>query len=398
MSRVLYLDCFSGASGDMVIGALLDAGLPFEALQDALGSLALSDECQVTAERVDRSGIAATKFTVVETAPPSGHLHRHLSGIRTLVDRAALGDATKARANRLFTRLAETEAGIHQMPVEKVHLHEVGALDSIVDIVGGVFALEWFGAERIVVSPVNVGSGTVECEHGILPVPAPATASLIEGVPVYAAGPPGEYLTPTGALLVTEFATAYGALPPMRVERIGYGAGTRNPKGHPNVLRVLVGEDDSSAGRERVTVVECEVDDMDPQLFGTLMDRLYAAGAVDVFYTAVQMKKNRPGTHVTVLAPPAARDAVADVLFRESTTIGLRWTGMEREVLDRSLVGVTTPFGTVRCKVARRGGAVVNVSPEFDDCVRQAEAHGVSVKEVQAAAGHAYRERGTEKE
>ena len=388
MGRVLYLDCFSGASGDMLIGALLDAGLPFDSLRTALGSLALDHECTVSAERVSRSGIAATKFTVTETpGDVSGaHRHRHLSGITRLVERSALSDSSKQRANRLFRRLADIEAAIHQMPVETVHLHEVGALDSIVDIVGGVFALEWFGADRIVASPLNVGSGTVTCEHGTLPVPAPATAALVSGVPVYAAGPPGELLTPTGALLVTEFAGEYGALPSMRIDKIGYGAGTRDPAGHPNVLRVLVGEASDEGGGERVTVVECEIDDMNPQIFGVLMDRLYAAGAVEVFYTAVQMKKSRPGTHVTVLVPPGRLEAVSATLFRESTTIGLRHTEVTRETLRRELVPVSTRFGEVRCKVAWRGAAVVNVAPEFDDCARLAEQHGVSVKVLHAVA------------
>jgi hypothetical protein len=312
------------------------------------------------------------------------------------VDRSALSVDAKARANRLFRRLAETEAAIHQMPVEKVHLHEVGALDSIVDIVGGVFGLEWFGAERIVASPLNVGSGTVVCEHGTLPVPAPATAALIKGVPVYAAGPPGEKLTPTGALLVTEFADEYGVMPSMRVERIGYGAGTRDPKDYPNVLRVLVGDlvGDSAAPSpsDRITVVECEIDDMNPQIFGVLMDRLYDAGAVEVFYTAVQMKKNRPGTHVTVLVPPGRREAVSTALFRDSTTIGLRYSEVARDTLSRELVSVSTRFGDVRCKVARQDGAVTNVAPEFDDCVQLADQHGVPVKDVQAAGLQAYRE------
>ena len=396
MGRVLYLDCFSGASGDMLIGALLDAGLPFDMLRTALGSLALDDECTVSAEQVSRSGIAATKFTVAETTGDAGgtHRHRHLAGITTLVERSALSDASKQRANRLFRRLAETEATIHRMPVEKVHLHEVGALDSIVDIVGGVFAFEWFGAARIVASPLNVGSGTVTCEHGTLPVPAPATAALVSGVPVYAAGPPGELLTPTGALLVTEFAGEYGALPPMRIEQIGYGAGTRDPAGHPNVLRVLVGEAAQDGGWEPMAVVECEIDDMNPQIFGVLMERLYAAGAVEVFYTAVQMKKNRPGTHVTVLVPPGGRESVSATLFRESTTIGLRHSEVTRETLRRELVGVSTRFGEVRCKVARRGAAVVNVAPEFDDCARLAEQHDVSVKEVHAAAVKGYQDAG----
>ena len=396
MGRILYLDCFSGASGDMLIGALLDAGLPFDTLRTALGSLALDDECTVLAERVSRSGIAATKFTVTETPGAAGgtHRHRHLPGITRLVDRSALSDSSKQRANRLFRRLADTEAAIHQMPVEKVHLHEVGALDSIVDIVGGVFALEWFGANRIVASPVNVGSGTVTCEHGTLPVPAPATAALVSGVPVYAAGPPGELLTPTGALLVTEFAGEYGALPSMQIEKIGYGAGTRDPAGHPNVLRVLVGEESDGGGWERVGVIECEIDDMNPQIFGVLMDRLYATGAVEVFYTAVQMKKNRPGTHVTVLVPLGRRKAVSETLFRESTTIGLRHTEVTRETLRRELVPVSTRFGEVRCKVARRGAAVVNVAPEFDDCARLAEQHGVPVKAVHALAVTACQDRG----
>jgi hypothetical protein len=393
MARVLYLDCYSGASGDMLIGALLDAGLPFKLLRAALGSLALDDECAVSVERVNRSGIGASKFVVTETGADSdGHRHRHLPAITKMVDRSALSTDAKARANRLFLRLAETEAAIHQMPVEKVHLHEVGALDSIVDIVGGVFGLEWFGADRIVASPLNVGSGTVVCEHGTLPVPVPATAALIAGVPVYAAGPPGEKLTPTGALLVTEFADEYGVLPSMRIEHIGYGAGSRDPKDYPNVLRVLVGDSEEPDAADRVTVVECEIDDMNPQLFGVLMGRLYEAGALDVFYTAVQMKKNRPGTHVTVLAPSERRQAVADALFRDSTTIGLRYRDVARETLPRELVSVTTRFGDVRCKVARRGADVTNIAPEFDDCVRLSDQHGVPVKDVQAAALQAYQE------
>ena len=393
MARVLYLDCYSGASGDMLIGALLDAGLPFELLRGALGSLALDDECAVSVERVSRSGIGASKFVVTETAVDTGgHRHRHLPGITKLVERSALSADAKARANRLFRRLAETEAEIHQMPVEKVHLHEVGALDSIVDIVGGVFGLEWFGADRIVASPLNVGSGTVVCERGTLPVPAPATAALLTGVPIYAAGPPGEKLTPTGALLVTEFADAYGVMPPMHIDRIGYGAGTRDPKGFPNVLRVLVGESEAHGPSDRITVVECEIDDMNPQFFGVLMDRLYDAGAVEVFYTAVQMKKNRPGTHVTILVPPMRREAVATALFRESTTIGLRYRDVDRDTLPRELVSVTTAFGDVRCKVARHATGLTNVAPEFDDCVRLSDQHGVPVKDVQAAATQAYRE------
>ena len=391
MSRVLYLDCFSGASGDMVIGALLDAGLPFEQVEAALGSLALGGDSSVAVKRVDRSGIGATKFTVTDSTAEGSHRHRHLSGITKLVDRSSLTAASKTRANRIFRRLAETEAAIHQMPVEKVHLHEVGALDSIIDIVGGVFAFEWFGADRIVSSPINVGSGTVSCEHGVLPVPAPATASLVAGVPIYATGPAGERLTPTGALLVTEFAEEYGPLPTMRIERIGYGAGDRNPDGHPNVLRVLVGEDVSSTDNGSMTVVECEIDDMNPQIFGVLMSRLQAVGAVDVSYTAVQMKKNRPGTRVTVLTSHDGRQAVCDTLFRETSTIGVRYTQVARETLAREFVSVSTAYGDIPCKVSRRGATVVNVAPEFDACARVADERAISVKEVLAAAHAAAR-------
>ncbi len=390
MGRILYLDCFSGASGDMVIGALLDAGLPFERLQDALGSLALGDECTVSAEPVSRSGVGATKFTVTETAGGGGHPHRHLSGILKLVDRSSLADGSRARAARLFRRLAETEAAIHRMPVEKVHLHEVGALDSIIDVVGGVFALEWFAADRIVASAVNVGSGTVTCAHGTMPVPAPATAALIAGAPVYAGAPAGELLTPTGALLVSEFAGEYGPLPPMRIERIGYGAGSRDPRGHPNVLRVLVGEAADRAPEERVAAVHCEIDDMNPQIFGILIDRLLAEGALDVYYTSIQMKKNRPGTLLSIIAPPSSRERLTMTVFRETTTIGVRYREMERECLDRETLTVETPFGPVGIKIARLNGEIMNTSPEFDDCARVAAASGRPVKDVQAAAIKAF--------
>ena len=393
LGRVLYLDCFSGASGDMVIGALLDAGLPWESLKKVVSSLALESECRMSIEQVSRSGVAATKFTVNEN-PGVTRRHRHLRSIHEIVDRAALSEQSRVRIKRLFTRLAEVEAEIHQVPVERVHLHEVGALDSIIDIVGGVFALEWFAAQRIVASPINVGSGSVTCEHGELPVPAPATARLIAGVPIYATGESGECLTPTGALLVTEFAGEYGPLPSMRIKHIGYGAGTRDLKGRPNVLRILVGDESSVSTCDKVAMIQCEIDDMSPQLFGMLMERLYEAGAVEAFYSPIQMKKNRPGTQVTVLSPLRCRELVTETLFRESTTIGVRHSEITREILKRELLSVSTRFGEVRCKVASRDGSVVNVMPEFEDCVRLAESHGVAVKAVHASAVRAYQDTG----
>ena len=276
------------------------------------------------------------------------------------------------------------------MAVDQVHLHEVGALDSIVDIVGAVFGMEWLGATRIVSSPLNVGSGTVRCAHGVFPVPAPATARLLQGVPVYAGGVATELTTPTGALLVTAYAESFGPLPPMRITAIGYGAGDKDFAAHPNVLRLIVGEEENAAPSERVVTIECEIDDMNPQLFGPLMDRLYAAGALDVYYAAIQMKKNRPGTLVTVIAPPSRRTELSGVLFTDTTTIGVRYQEMEREPLERETRTVDTPAGAVRIKVARRAGRIVNAAPEFEDCARLAAERGLPIKDVQALAVKAW--------
>ena len=400
MATIVYLDCFSGASGDMLLGAMLDAGLPIQGLRDAIGSLAV-EGWTIDADRVDRSGVAATKFRLHESGDHDhdhGHSHDHshhhphrsLKEITALIGRSSLSNTGKARACALFGRLAEAEAAIHQMPVEQVHLHEVGALDSIIDIVGAVHGLEWLGADAIVASPLNVGSGTVRCAHGEFPVPAPATARLLDGAPIYSSGVQAELVTPTGALLVTEFASSFGPLPAMRVRRVGYGAGDRNLENAPNVLRLLIGDDAGAAPTQRVVVMECEIDDMNPELFGVVMDRLYEGGALEVFYVPVQMKKNRPGTLVTIIALPDRREALSEIVFRESTTIGLRFHEMTRECLERSSVRVETGVGAVRVKVARRGGRVVNAAPEFDDCARLAADQGLSVKEVQALAQRAY--------
>jgi uncharacterized protein (TIGR00299 family) protein len=415
MARTAYFDCFSGASGDMVLGAVLDLGLPIEELRSALGSLAL-EVGSISADRVLRSGVSATKFRL---AGPSsvdheahhdqshhdhhhhGH-HRHeqhhhdhhsLNEIAAAIERSALSRDGKDRAIQLFRRLADAEAAVHDVPVEQIHLHEVGALDSIVDIAGAVFALDWLGASNIVSSPVNVGSGVVQCAHGTFPVPAPATARLLEGVPVYAGAVQTELTTPTGALLITSYAKSFGPLPMMRIDRIGYGAGDKDFKGYPNVFRLVVGEGDTSALAEAIVTVECEIDDMNPQLFGPLMERLYAAGALDVFYSAVQMKKNRPGTLVTVIAHPDRRHDIAGVLFAETTTIGVRYREMVRECLEREWETLETSVGKIRFKVARRGGKVLNAAPEFDDCVRAAVERGLPVKAVQALALKAWLDR-----
>ena len=423
--KVLYFDCFAGAAGDMVLGALIDAGVRLEDVRRALGSLAISPST-VWTERVTRAGIAATKFCVRGEAAPldhahdhshgeshahtrHGHGHGHLSGpheehhhyvhrsladINRLIDSSALTAAGKERARELFARLGEAEAAIHGTSLGQVHLHEVGALDSVIDIVGTVFAMETLGVERVVSSPLNVGSGTVRTDHGVYPVPAPATARLLKNVPIYAGPQQAEMVTPTGALLITGYAQAFGPLPPMRVAEIGYGAGDRDFKDTPNVLRVLIGETDAAAESHTVVVIEAEIDDMNPQIFGVLMDKLLAQGALDVFYTPIQMKKNRPGTLLSVIAAPASREALIGTIFRETTTIGVRYREMTRECLDRRTVVVTTSLGDVRIKVAARNGRVLNAAPEFEDCVRLASEHNLPAKTVQALAMKAWLDAG----
>ena len=400
----------------MVLGALLDAGLPLEELRRALGSLALQG-AGVDATRVLRAGVAATKLVVDDdhhhherahehphdhshghahehghaaAAVVHHHAHRSLAEIGALIERSALSPAGQARAKELFHRLGEAEAAIHQVPIEKIHLHEVGALDSIIDIVGAVFALEWFKADRIISSPLNVGGGMVNSAHGHFPVPAPATVKLLAGVPVYSSGVQSELVTPTGALLVTSYATSFGPVPAMTIDRVGYGAGDRDLPDTPNVLRVLVGESADRPHTERIIVLQSELDDMNPQLFGSVMERLYAAGALEVYFASVQMKKNRPGTLLTILARPEQREELSAIVFRETTTIGVRYHEVLRERLEREIVPVNTPLGTVRFKIARLGDTIVNAAPEFEDCLRIASDRGVPVKDVQSSANKAY--------
>jgi uncharacterized protein (TIGR00299 family) protein len=398
LSRLVYFDCASGASGDMLLGALVDLGLPLERLREELGKLPLRGY-RLEARAVDRSGLRATKVDVLveghepdhphQHDHPHGHGHRGLRDILELLDRSSLDAAVKDRAAALFRRLAEAEASVHGTSPEEVHFHEVGAVDSIVDIVGGVSGLAWLGADRFAASALNVGTGSVTMSHGTFPVPPPATARLLHGVPVYGAGE-GELLTPTGALLVTAHATSYGPLPQVRLEGVGHGAGTRDTQGRPNVLRLMVGEE-AAGGDERVLVLETEIDDMPAQLYGPLMDRLLAAGARDVFYTAIQMKKGRPGLLVTVLCDPERCHALEEILFSETTTLGVRRQEWDRTALERDSVTVETAYGPVAVKRGRRAGRVYNAQPEFEDCRRVAEARGVPAKEVWAAAVAAYR-------
>lgn len=413
----------------MVLGALIDAGVPLADVRRALGSLAI-DPDTVWTERVTRAGIGATKFCVrgedlvevhahahhderqhahahahAHTHPHqhghdhhhghghnggNHHVHRSLAEIDALIDQSALSAAGRARAKELFQRLGLAEADIHGTTLEKVHLHEVGALDSIIDIVGAVHAIESLGVDRVVASPLNVGSGSIRSAHGLYPVPAPATLRLLQGVPIYSGPQQAEMVTPTGALLVADYAAEFGTIPAMKVSAVGYGAGARDFADTPNVLRVLIGEADPTSPAASVVVIEADIDDMNPQIFGVVMDSLLAQGALDVYYTPIQMKKNRPGVLLTVVAPPDARERLTATIFRETTTIGVRYREMARECLDRDEVTVQTPFGAVRVKVARRNGEILNASPEFDDCARIARERSIPVKEVQALAIKAF--------
>jgi hypothetical protein len=359
--------------------------------------------------RVTRAGISATHLSVVSRDGRPGasdHPHPHTAGgatggaghrtlaeIARLIDGSALSAAGKERATHLFRRLAEAEAAIHGVTLDEVHLHEVGAVDSILDICGAVFALEWFAAGEVISSPLNVGGGTVRIAHGVFPVPAPATLRLLQGVPVHSTGIQAELVTPTGALLVSDYATGYGPMPAMTIARSGYGAGTKDLGEVPNVLRVVIGERDvATAPADGVMQIECEIDDMNPQLYQRVTDLILAAGALDVFLVPAQMKKGRPGTLLVALAPADRRHAVTEVLFRETTTIGARFHAVERDVLDRGWREVAIPGGIVRIKVASRNGQVLNAAPEFEDCLRIAEQTGEPVKTVLATAMAAWLE------
>ena len=404
MARLAYFDGSAGASGDMILGALVDLGLPLDALRAEMGKLALGG-FHLESRRVERGGMAATKVDVIvegdhDHSHDHGHSHphehkhehgRHLGEIVRLIEGSALDAEVKARSVALFRRLGEAEAAVHGTTVEKVHFHEVGAVDSIVDIVGAVWGLRWLGVDRFAASPINVGGGSVKISHGVYPVPPPATARLLEGLPIFGDGAV-ERCTPTGALLISGHATEYGALPAMRLAKVGCGAGTRDTKDRPNVLRILVGEELASAG-DRVLVLEAEIDDASPQLLGGLLEQLLTLGVKDAYLTPVQMKKARPGVLITVLAEPGQREAVEELLFRETTTLGVRRQEWDRTTLDREIVSVPTAYGSVGIKIGRRAGRVYNAQPEFEDCKRAAQAAGVPVKEVIAAAIVAYRGR-----
>lgn len=432
--RIAYLECFSGISGDMFLGALVDAGLPPELFTRTVEALGVDARLEIS--RVDRSGISATKVDVIvagekelpreefwekqqaehhqhhdhphahEHEPGQPHEHKHeghhehrgLKEVRAIIQRAGISPAAKSRAIKIFEALGAAEAHVHNTDIEKIHFHEVGAVDAIVDIVCAAVGAEALGADEWVCSPLNVGGGAVTCAHGTFPIPAPATLDLLRNAPVYSGEIQKELVTPTGAAIVNVLACRFAHFPRMKTERIGYGAGTRNFKNHPNVLRLSLGEtqldtESPAAPSEEIAILEANVDDMNPQVFGYMMERALEAGALDVFGTAVQMKKNRPGTLLTVLCRPEDSRALTQLIFSETTTLGVRMRQEARATLARRHVTVPTKWGEVRMKLANFNGGISNYAPEYEDCRRIAAQHHVPLKMVMQEAIRVYLER-----
>jgi hypothetical protein len=383
--KLAYFDCFSGISGDMVLGALVDAGADPARLEAELRKLPVTG-WSFAPQKVKRGAVSATYMNV---ATSETHQHRTLCSILNMVEQAGLAPRAAERAARVFRRLGEAEAKVHNTAVEDVHFHEVGALDSIVDVVGACIGFDLLGIEQFACSPLNVGAGFAETAHGRLPVPAPATAEMLRGVSTFSSGIEKELTTPTGAAIVSALTTQFGPLPAMTTQAIGYGAGSWELPGQPNVLRIFIGEAAARAavpGEEVVTVIETNLDDMNPQIYGYFVEQALAAGALDVFSTPVQMKKNRPGMLLTILCQSAAASRMMELLFRETTTIGVRTYDARRHTLERERVAVDTPLGLIHMKLARLDGRLLNVAPEYEDCRRIAAERGLPLKQVLAEA------------
>lgn len=388
--KIAYLDCFSGISGDMTLGALVDAGLDFNLLQRDLAGLAL-DEYELYEEKVVKNGISGTKVHVLAL---EGHVHRHLGDIKAIIQRSALPEEVKEKSIQVFTRLAEVEAKIHGTTVDQIHFHEVGAVDAIVDIVGAVIGFWRLGIEKVYASPVHTGTGFVKAAHGVMPVPAPATLELLRGVPVYARDIQQELVTPTGAAILTSFCQDFGPMPEFKVERVGYGAGEKNLE-IPNLLRLTVGELKTNEEKAEKSIVrqdgiregqaltvEVNIDDMNPEFYDHLFEKLLKAGAMDVYLQNIQMKKNRPASMLTVQIHPEKLEEFRTLIFKETTSIGLRVYPITKYMLPYELRTIETEYGKARVKVAFLEGKICTLSPEYEDCRKLALESGLSIKTV----------------
>jgi uncharacterized protein (TIGR00299 family) protein len=379
MMKTAYLDCFSGISGDMFLGALLDAGLPFETLKEALHTLPL-DGYRLEMQREERGHLFGTRFIV--SVDKEKQVERGIRDIKKIIEAGHLSQGVKKKSMEVFESIAAEEGKIHNRPPEEVHFHEVGAADSIIDIVGTFFGIESLGIGFITASSLPLGSGFTETEHGTIPLPAPATVALLKGIPVYDSGLKYELVTPTGAALVKGLAGAFGVMPPMIVENIGYGVGGRNLPDRPNLLRMLIGRDQTEDHVETIVMLEANLDDTNPEWMGFIMDRLFEAGALDVVFYPGQMKKNRPGILVQVMAHPQQRDELMDILFRESTTLGVRFRYSQRKVLERSIDEIESPWGKILAKKVSRPDGSFFFQPEYEACKKIAEKNGLPIKEI----------------
>ena len=380
---IAYFDCFSGISGDMTLGALVDAGVSIDSLRLELAKLNLPGY-EIKADMVKRSGIAATKVRVI--IDNKEQKSRHLSDILNIIDGSSLSDTIKRKSGMIFKRLGEAEARVHGTTTDKIHFHEVGAVDSIVDIVGSVIGLELLNITEISASAVNVGSGTVQTSHGLLPIPAPATADMLKGIPFYESSTALELTTPTGAAIISTLGASFGPLPTMRVDRIAYGAGDRDLPDRPNVLRLMIGELAAAYEEDTSIVIETNIDDMNPQVYDYVIEKLMQQGAQDVFLTPIIMKKGRPAILLSVLTDKSKANMTLDIIFRETTSIGVRIQEVGRKKLSREIRDVNTMYGKIRVKISERGEDILTVTPEYDDCRKIAEEKNVPLKTVMEEA------------
>lgn len=380
--KIAYFQCASGASGDMLIGSLLDAGVPLQYLNNNLKSLNINNYT-LKKRQVSKNGFRATQFDVIIEKEQSIEA-RKWSQVYKIITTSELKDHIKEKALQVFKNLFEAESSVHGVSYRETHLHELAAVDCMVDIIGFLLSIDYLGLEFITFSPVNVGEGTVRTSHGILPVPAPATSQLLKGVPVYSSGISTELVTPTGAAIIKTIAGDFGSFPEMILEKTGYGSGTKELKEQPNITRVFIGKSGNPSGQLKLSIIETNIDDMNPQIYGHLIAKLLEGGANDAYLTPVIMKKGRPGIKLTVLAESCKMDALSEIIFEETTTIGIRYYEVSRKTLDRYTQPVSTKYGDIRVKIAIKEGEILNISPEYDECKRIADQSSVPLKEVLA--------------
>lgn len=376
--KIAYFDCFSGISGDMILGALIDAGLSVQGLESELSKLKISG-FKLRVKKTLRGGISGTKFSVDTNEPP---VERHLKDIIEIIDQGDLGHDIKNSSKKIFKELARIEAKIHNKSIEEVHFHELSGLDSIIDVIGSVIGINKLGIEAVYSSKIHVGTGFVKCQHGILPIPAPATLELLKGIPIYSKGIEAELTTPTGVAILKNLSKGFGVMPEMKVKKIGYGAGSRELE-IPNLLRVYVGEaKDAGYEEDQVMLIETNLDNMNPELFEYTCKMLLKKGILDVFMTPIFMKKNRPGTMLSILTAPEKLDEILSIIFTETTTLGVRIHRLERRKLEREIISVNTRFGDIKVKIGRIKGRIKNISPEYESCKEIAVKQGIPLKEV----------------